>query len=123
MVPENLTLNITADAKSQPMVLSAADHFSKILPTDADPAPSASSTPMLPTGPRGLGIAIPSQVNYVVLGGRLLAPGMRVPGSASVATNILRTGYLWEKVRVQGGAYGAGISVGSRDGKSLVGFR
>merc|ERR1711871_181213 len=62
------------------------------------------------------GVIIPTQVNYVALGGRMYQPGERVPGSTSVITNFLRTGYLWDKIRVMGGAYGAGISLNSRMG-------
>lgn len=47
-----------------------------------------------------------SQVNYVVKGGRLYEPGEVVPGQASVVSRFLRTGYLWDTVRVMGGAYG-----------------
>lgn len=46
------------------------------------------------------------QVNYVVKGGPLYQPGEIVPGQASVVARFLRTGYLWDTVRVMGGAYG-----------------
>eukprot|EP00471_Norrisiella_sphaerica_P001523 CAMPEP_0184483278 /NCGR_PEP_ID=MMETSP0113_2-20130426/4919_1 /TAXON_ID=91329 /ORGANISM="Norrisiella sphaerica, Strain BC52" /LENGTH=1098 /DNA_ID=CAMNT_0026863573 /DNA_START=200 /DNA_END=3496 /DNA_ORIENTATION=- len=62
------------------------------------------------------GVIIPTQVNYVGFGGRLYEEGERVPGSTAVITNFLRTGYLWEKVRVIGGAYGAGFSLNARMG-------
>lgn len=45
-------------------------------------------------------------MNYVVKGGRLYEPGEVVPGQASVVSRFLRTGYLWDTVRVMGGAYG-----------------
>lgn len=46
------------------------------------------------------------QVNYVVKGGRVYQPGEAVPGQASVVSRFLRNGYLWDTVRVMGGAYG-----------------
>lgn len=46
------------------------------------------------------------QVNYVVKGGRLYEPGEVAPGHATVVSRFLRTGYLWDTVRVMGGAYG-----------------
>ncbi|CAM9450782.1 unnamed protein product [Chrysoparadoxa australica] len=52
------------------------------------------------------GFAVPTQVNYVAKGGRLYEPGEHVPGSAGVASRYLRSGYLWDNVRVMGGAYG-----------------
>lgn len=46
------------------------------------------------------------QVNYVVKGGQLWQSGEKIPGSAMVVNNYLRNGYLWDTVRVIGGAYG-----------------
>lgn len=42
----------------------------------------------------------------MVKGGRLYEPGDIVPGHAVVVSRFLRTGYLWDTVRVMGGAYG-----------------
>jgi len=53
------------------------------------------------------GLTIPAQVNYVAKGGNLYELGYRLHGSAAVITQYLATTYLWERVRVQGGAYGA----------------
>ena len=53
------------------------------------------------------GLAIPSQVNYVAKGGNVYQHGFRDLGSVLVVNNYLRTTWLWDKVRVQGGAYGA----------------
>ena len=49
----------------------------------------------------------PSQINYVGKGANLYDLGYTYKGSASVILRYLRMGYLWEKVRVQGGAYGS----------------
>jgi Zn-dependent M16 (insulinase) family peptidase len=49
---------------------------------------------------------MPTQVNYVVMGGPILAQGSEVKGSYAVASRHLSTGYLWDQVRVVGGAYG-----------------
>ncbi len=51
-------------------------------------------------------LLLPAQVNYVGKGINLFDAGYSWHGSASVILKFLRTGYLWEKVRVQGGAYG-----------------
>lgn len=56
--------------------------------------------------PKNEGFIIPSQVNYVAKGGYPLPKGSTVKGSYTVAVNHLNTGYLWDSVRVQGGAYG-----------------
>jgi hypothetical protein len=52
------------------------------------------------------GIMIPSQVNYVGKGADLYREGYELHGSSKVITGYLRASWLWEKVRVQGGAYG-----------------
>jgi Zn-dependent M16 (insulinase) family peptidase len=53
------------------------------------------------------GLAIPAQVNYVGKGANLYALGYAYHGSINVITNLVRTGWLWDKIRAQGGAYGA----------------
>ncbi|HXF86494.1 MAG TPA: insulinase family protein [Anaerolineales bacterium] len=53
------------------------------------------------------GLSIPAQVNYVGKAANLYDLGYKYDGSAEVVIGYLRTSYLWEKIRVQGGAYGA----------------
>lgn len=52
------------------------------------------------------GLSIPSQVNYVGKSLDLYHSGYQFHGSALVIPPYLRGTWLWEKVRVQGGAYG-----------------
>lgn len=61
--------------------------------------------PLIPEG-----LTIPAQVNYVAKGANLYELGYELDGSISVITNYLRTTYLWEKIRVLGGAYGGLVS-------------
>ncbi len=65
------------------------------------------------------GLTIPAQVNYVALGTDVHKAGFKSHGSWHVALNLVRTGYLWDRVRMQGGAYGAFIPYNSHSG-SLV---
>ena len=53
------------------------------------------------------GMTIPSHVNYVGKGANLYELGYRFHGSALVIARYLRNSYLWDRIRVQGGAYGA----------------
>jgi hypothetical protein len=62
------------------------------------------------------GLTIPAQVNYVGKGTNLYKLGYRFHGSALVISNFLRTTWLWERVRVQGGAYGGSCSFNRRSG-------
>ena len=57
--------------------------------------------------PENEGLTIATQVNYVGKGANIYDLGYELDGSISVISNYLRTTYLWEKIRVQGGAYGA----------------
>jgi Zn-dependent M16 (insulinase) family peptidase len=52
------------------------------------------------------GLVIPAQVNYVAKGANLYALGYKPHGSIHVIRHHLGTTWLWEKIRVQGGAYG-----------------
>lgn len=90
-------------------------------PSAADAA-SAAARPGSPAGtlpdhdwslgespvPRGVteGIAVPSQVNFVGKAANLFEAGYEYSGSIHVINKYLQSTWLWEKVRVQGGAYG-----------------
>ncbi|KAG7356157.1 peptidase M16C family-associated protein [Nitzschia inconspicua] len=52
------------------------------------------------------GFVVPTQVSYVGKGGILYEEGETATGAAQVVSKFLRTGYLWDYVRVMGGAYG-----------------
>ena len=53
------------------------------------------------------GMIIPSKVNYVGKGADLFQMGYKYNGSASVITRYLRNAWLWDQIRVKGGAYGS----------------
>ena len=52
------------------------------------------------------GLTIPAQVNYVGKGANLYYLGYKLNGSVAAINRYLGMTWLWEKVRVQGGAYG-----------------
>ncbi len=53
------------------------------------------------------GIMTSDKVQYVAKGGNFRDHGYTYTGSLMVLDTILQYGYLWTKIRVQGGAYGA----------------
>ncbi len=53
------------------------------------------------------GLLIPAQVNYVGKAANLYDLGYQLHGSSTVITRYLGASWLWDRVRVQGGAYGA----------------
>jgi len=52
------------------------------------------------------GLTIPAQVNFVGKGANLYDLGFQPHGSINVVRKHLGTTYIWDKIRVQGGAYG-----------------
>lgn len=52
------------------------------------------------------GLTLPAQVNYVGKGANLYRLGYELHGSTLVAVKFLDNTWLWDRVRVQGGAYG-----------------
>ena len=95
-----LTVSVTANAETDVSALIAA------LPAGEGCPPDAAYAIDLPMKQ---GIRIPAQIGYGVLASDL---GCQWNGSALVAANILSLGYLWNVVRVQGGAYGCGLRIG-----------
>jgi hypothetical protein len=69
-----------------------------------------------PDGVASEGLGIPAKVNYVGQGADLYSLGWKFHGSALVVSRYLRSAWLWERVRVQGGAYGGFCSLDHRSG-------
>jgi Zn-dependent M16 (insulinase) family peptidase len=67
----------------------------------------------LPSGPRATGIEISSSVNFVSRAWRLGSQSAEDLGTLNLISANLSRGFLWDKVRVEGGAYGAFASIGS----------
>ena len=61
-------------------------------------------------------LVIPASVNYVGKGANIYRLGFRPGGAANVVVKYLRTTWLWDKVRVQGGAYGGFCTLDHRSG-------
>ncbi|NTW04321.1 MAG: peptidase M16, partial [Oscillochloris sp.] len=94
--------NVTLDQAGYNTLAPQLDAFLSALP-QAEYTPAAWG--VTPAGPFE-GLTIPAKVNYVAKGANLYDLGIRPDGSASVAIKLLNTAWLWDKVRVQGGAYG-----------------
>lgn len=109
---QNLVVNVTLDADNwttvQPQLLAFVQELPEATQTGAEwRAPLANDDE---------GLAIPAQVNYVGKGGSLYALGYTYHGSIHVINNFIRTEWLWNKVRAEGGAYGAFVSFGKQSG-------
>lgn len=84
-------------------VLRAAKEFAENLPEAKDLGA------VKPLAAPGLneGIMTPGKVQYVAAGGDFRKFGHSFTGSMKVLETVLRYEYLWTKIRIQGGAYGA----------------
>lgn len=51
-------------------------------------------------------LTVPTRVNYVAKGADLYALGYKLHGSIAAIAHYVEMGWLWEQVRVRGGAYG-----------------
>lgn len=56
-------------------------------------------------------VEISSSVGFSALGNNLYALGSQYTGACSVLSSLMTYGYLWNEVRVKGGAYGTGMSI------------
>ena len=75
----------------------------------------AKETYTFPLQPIRLGLAAPSAVQYVGKGANFRLLGYHYTGAMHVLETLLRYGWFWTKIRVQGGAYGAFTTM-RRDG-------
>ncbi|MEZ0576644.1 insulinase family protein [Halodesulfovibrio aestuarii] len=96
-------ISVTAESSGLNAVDSLVKGFIEVLPER--PVESAVWQPTFATANEAF--LIPAQVNYVGKGADLYALGYKYHGSANVIFKHLRMGWLWDQVRVQGGAYGA----------------
>ena len=66
---------------------------------------------------------IPSSISYVAEGAPRAAQDKTSLGSWQVAGRILSLDYLWDEVRVKGGAYGVGFTYSTTGSRSFWSFR
>ncbi len=97
-----MVFNVTAEEKDLASIQASLRGLLRSIPESA--AEPSSWRPEL--FPEFEGITIPAQVNYVGKGANLYNSGYQFNGSSLVINGYLRTSWLWEKVRVLGGAYG-----------------
>jgi Zn-dependent M16 (insulinase) family peptidase len=102
-----MIVNITADDHMIDAFRPQVASFLKGLPASG---PAGSGWGFVPAS-RSEGLTFPGQVNYVAKGANLSAYGFTPTGGTSVAIKHLNTTYMWDKVRVQGGAYGGSSSL------------
>ncbi|MGK5088526.1 insulinase family protein [Bdellovibrionota bacterium FG-2] len=68
-------------------------------------------------------LIVPSKVYFVAQGADFKQLGFSYSGKMRVLRNVLRKDYLWNRVRVQGGAYGAMLEISSTGNFTFTSYR
>ncbi|XP_050211088.1 presequence protease 1, chloroplastic/mitochondrial-like [Mercurialis annua] len=96
-------VNLTADGKNLTNSEKYVGKFLNLLPSNSV-AENAVWNARLALGNEA--IVIPTQVNYVGKAANLYDTGYQLNGSAYVISKFISNTWLWDRVRVSGGAYG-----------------
>ena len=104
MTADRMIIGVTAPEKPDVSAITAAfpGRSGEDLPEDAVYSSSLE---------KKLGFPIPAQIGFAVRAMNFRSLGAAYKGSFNVAAKIASLDYLWNAIRVQGGAYGAGINV------------
>ena len=115
-VPQNALAGFTCEEEKKtalPAVLASA------LQLPAEEKPLLEEVRIRPYGILNEGFTTPGQVQYVAMAGSFLGGGLDYCGAIGVCRQILSLDYLWQSVRVRGGAYGCMINL-KRNGRGLI---
>ena len=99
----NMLWNVTLDETGWEQSQDAVASLIQAIPDRQ----SAATSWQMDALPEREGLTIPAQVNYVAKGASLYDVGYKLDGSVFAINAFLRTSWLWEQVRMKGGAYGA----------------
>jgi len=103
----NLIVNLSAEEKGLNAVQSQLETYIDSMPLRAGETKIQDwKAEMEKFSGAGEGFIVPTQVNYVGKGAKIFETGEKTSGAMSVVSRYLRTSWLWDKVRVVGGAYG-----------------
>eukprot|EP00898_Chlorokybus_atmophyticus_P006310 jgi/Chlat1/6680/Chrsp49S00479 len=109
---KGLLVNLTADEKTLTAVDGDVAAFMESLPdTHVEPAPWEDILSR-----RNEALIVPTQVNYVGKAANLYNAGYELDGSAYVISKHVGATWLWDRVRVSGGAYGGFCDFDSNSG-------
>lgn len=104
--PENMLISVAADDTGLEGLASSIGALRDALLTGPKPEGSSEIIPEK----KNEGFMMPIQVQYVTRAGNLFRAGHKYTGALKVLTNPLRTDYLYQEIRVKGGAYGQSCS-------------
>ncbi len=127
---ERLTVNVSADREGYDRIVRCLTKFRSELATIPSPkTPIAPCNPLpwdggYADGPKKQMLTYSGLVQFVGAVGNYMEEGYRYNGALSVLKTILSNDYLWNRIRVLGGAYGAFIDFAQICGDlSMVTYR
>jgi Zn-dependent M16 (insulinase) family peptidase len=117
---ENMIVNFTSAGEDYSRISGKINALADLIPDK----PCSSATICLDGGPVNEAFVTAGTIQYVGKGANLYDLGFDYTGQFDVLKSILGTVFLWEKVRMQGGAYGSSSSFDRCSGDfSLVSYR
>lgn len=109
---QGLAVSLTGEEQTIDQGLKSLESFSDLLSS----AVKNSVEAVIHLEKANVALATEGQVQYVSTGVNLKEYGFQDDARFSLLSQLLSTGYLWERVRVQGGAYGCFLSYEKFDG-------
>jgi Zn-dependent M16 (insulinase) family peptidase len=117
---DNLLVNVTCAGKDYKKVEKRLQGFTDVLPDVSHPAVELE----FGTVDQDEAFMTASTVQYVGKAANLYEHGFKFSGQFDVLKALLRTVYLWDRVRVKGGAYGSSLNFDLYTGDlALVSYR
>ncbi len=122
---ENLMIDITADERTIERSLPLLRSFTGKIPEGATPSGGeGDNVPYRPALTKGSeGFVTAGQVQYVAAAGNFKNQGYAFTGAMDVLRVIMGYDFLWQRIRVLGGAYGCMSSFGRTGGAFFVTYR
>jgi len=104
---DNTLFNVTSEGKDYPKIKKKINRLMEVIPDKSSGDPAEWNLEPVPNSEAFL---TASTVQYVGKGANLYDLGFEYSGKFGALRSLLSTGFLWEKVRMQGGAYGSSNS-------------
>ncbi|MBP5158664.1 MAG: insulinase family protein, partial [Lachnospiraceae bacterium] len=116
---ERLMFHVTAEPEVKEDIIKRFEAFTKAIPEIG--AFAGSEGRRYAQEPKREALSGSDMVSYVVKAANFLKAGFKYNGHLAVLVQILENSYLYEKVRLEGGAYGAMCGFSNMDGTCFLG--
>ena len=114
-----LLLSVTAEESEKIELLAKLNKFVAVLPLGT----AVSHKYEFSLANKNEALVVPSEVQYVAISMNYASQGFNYHGSMQVLRNVLSKDYLWNNVRVLGGAYGAMVGIDKRGLLTFMSYR